>query len=223
MEFVFMFDWRKEEKENVDVEPDKMVEQQHKAEQMYENLQRSGDGENFKVEEEKTVMGQRRRFNVTGKNGEKTDVDITENAQVEVRGEQKEVQDAIERGEKISSVQPTQNTMSGVQQDVISRINSSNLSEAEKKLLREDVEKHNFADNQQTSEQYTQNVQETINAKENSKLGNGTKIKMSDKIMELRGLGNNDTKSKKSTNGQEISKTPQTMNFVRNMTSLRSY
>ena len=89
-----------------------MVEQQHKAEQMYENLQRSGDGENFKVEEEKTVMGQRRRFNVTGKNGEKTDVDITENAQIEVRGEQKEVKDAIERGEKISDVNPMQNGMS---------------------------------------------------------------------------------------------------------------
>ena len=50
-----MFDWQKEEKENTDVEPDKMVEQQHKAEQMYENLRRSGDGENFKVEEEKSV------------------------------------------------------------------------------------------------------------------------------------------------------------------------
>ena len=205
-----MLDWQKEEKENMDVESDIMVEQQHKAEQMYENLQRSGDGENFKVEEEKTVMGQRRRFNVTGKNGEKTDVDITENAQIEVRGEQKEVKDAIERGEKISDVNPMQNGMSGVQQDVILRINSSNLSETEKQQLREDVEKHNFADNQQTGEQYVQNMQESINNKENAKVGNvAAKMSMADKINDLRGLGKNNHSTRKSTEGRVNMAVPQ--------------
>ena len=219
-----MFDWQEEEKENADVEPDKMVEQQHKAEQMYENLRRSGDGENFKVEEEKSVMGQRRRFNVTDKNGAQTDVDITADAQIEIRGEQKEVRDAIERGEKISNVNPMQEGVSGAQQDVIARINSSNLSEAEKQQLREDVEKHNFASNHKSTEQYTQDVQSTINAKENARDGNATAAKMSvaDKIMELRGLGKNNSSTRKSVEGRANVAVPQ-MLATANVVSPRTY
>lgn len=206
-----MFDWQKDKKEDIDVEPDKMVEQQHKAEQIYENLRRSGDGENFKVEEEKSVMGQRRRFNITDRNGARTDVDITENAQIEVRGEQKEVLNAIESGEKISNVNSVQNGMSGVQQDMIVQINSSNLSEAEKQQLREDVEKHNFADAQKSTEQYTQDVRATINAKENANVATATKVQMStaDKIMELRGLGKDSGSMRKSDGGRANVVVPQ--------------
>lgn len=219
-----MFDWQKEEKENTDVEPDKMVEQQHKVEQMYENLRRSGDGENFKVEEKKTVISADKSFDVTGRNGEQTTVNITADAQIEIRGEQKEVRDAIERGEKISNVNPMQEGMSGVQQEAIARINSSNLSEAEKQQLREDVEKHNFASNQKSTEQYTQDVQETINAKENVKDGNTTAVKMStaDKIMELRGLGKNNNSTRKSSAGRANVSVPQ-MLATANIASSRPY
>lgn len=221
---VSMFDWQKKEKENTDVEPDKVVEQQHKADQMYENLRRSSDGDNFKVEEEKSVMGQRRRFNITDKNGAQTDVDITENAQIEVRGEQKEVRDAIERGEKISNVNPVQNGMSGIQQNLIAQINSSNLSEEEKQQLRENIEKHNFADTQKSTEQYTQDVQATINAKENAKVGSeaATKVSMANKVMELRGLGKNVGSIRKSSEGRTNMNVSQ-MLATANVSAPRSY
>ncbi len=199
-----MFDWQKDKKENLEVEPDKMVEQQQKAEKMYENLRRSGDGENFKVEEEKSVMGQRRRFNITDRNGAKTDVDITENAQVEVRGEQKEVRNVVERGEKISNVNPVQEGVSAIQQDVVMRINSSHLSDTEKQQLRDNVEKHNFADSQQSNEQYTQEVQSTINTKENEKINSVAKVNYVAKIMILRGLGKNNSTLRKSAGGRSV-------------------
>ena len=204
-----MFDWQKND--NTEVEPDKMAEQQRQAEQMYENLRRSGDGDNFKVEEDKSVVGQRRSFHITDKNGAQTDVAITENAQIEIRGEQKEVRDAIERGEKISNLNPTQESNSVVQQDVLARINSSNLSENEKQQMREDVEKHNFADNKQTSEQYTQKVQANINTKENAKLNDA------EKIQSLRGLGNK-SKSRKSGSNRIITNV-MTTNLVGNIPS----
>ena len=204
-----MFDWQKND--NTEVEPDKMVEQQRQAEQMYENLRRSGDGDNFKVEEDKSVVGQRRSFHITDKNGAQTDVAITENAQIEIRGEQKEVRNAIERGEKISNLNPTQESNSVVQQDVLARINSSNLSENEKQQMREDVEKHNFADNKQTSEQYSQEVQANINTKENAKLNNA------EKIQSLRGLGNK-SKSRKSGSNRIITNV-MTTNLVGNIPS----
>ena len=206
-----MFDWQKKNKENAEVNSDKMAEQQRQAEQMYDNLRRSGDGDNFKVEEDKSVVGQRRSFHITDKNGAQTDVAITENAQIEIRGEQKEVRNAIERGEKISNLNPTQESNSVVQQDVLARINSSNLSENEKQQMREDVEKHNFADNKQTSEQYSQEVQANINTKENAKLNDA------EKIQSLRGLGNK-SKSRKSGSNRIITNV-MTTNLVGNIPS----
>ena len=79
-----------------------LAEQRAAAERIQENLRYSSDGKNFKVEEEKSVMGDRRRFNVTDKHGASTQVDITGEGKVEVRGEQKELKDAIERGEALS-------------------------------------------------------------------------------------------------------------------------
>ena len=206
-----MFDWQKKNKEDAEVDSNKMAEQQRQAEQMYENLRRSGDGDNFKVEEDKSVVGQRRSFHITDKNGAQTDVAITENAQIEIRGEQKEVRDAIERGEKISNLNPTQESNSVVQQDVLARVNSSNLSENEKQQMREDVEKHNFADNKQTSEQYSQEVQANINTKENAKLNDA------EKIQSLRGLGNK-SKSRKSGSNRIITNV-MTTNLVGNIPS----
>ena len=210
-----MFDWQKDKKENLEVEPDKMVEQQQKAEQMYENLRRSSDGENFKVEEEKSVMGQRRRFNITDRNGAKTDVDITENAQVEVRGEQKEVRNVVERGEKISNVNPVQEGVSAIQQDVVMRINSSHLSDTEKQQLRDNVEKHNFADKQQSNEQYTQEIQSTINAKEDEKTNSAAKVNDVAKIMILRGLDSHNSTLQTSTRGRSVNQSLANMAYGR--------
>ena len=64
-----------------------LAEQRAAAERIQENLRYGSDGKNFKVEEEKSVMGDRRRFNVTDKHGASTQVDITGEGKVEVRGE----------------------------------------------------------------------------------------------------------------------------------------
>ena len=176
-----------------------LAEQRAAAERIQENLRYGSDGKNFKVEEEKSVMGDRRRFKVTDKHGASTQVDITGEGKVEVRGEQKELKDAIERGEKLTNLKTGADGMSKAQQETISQINASYLSEKEKQELREKVQSHNFAEETQKPEQFSQEVQQEINQQEskhdaqkvesdNREPGNNKPISMRMKLMSLRGL-----------------------------------
>ena len=176
-----------------------LAEQRAAAERIQENLRYSSDGKNFKVEEEKSVMGDRRRFNVTDKHGAATQVDITGDGKVEVRGEQKELKDAIERGEKLTDLKTGAEGMSKAQQETLSQINASYLSEKEKQELREKVQGHNFAEGTQKPEHFSQEVQQEINQQEskhdvqrgesaNREPSNDKPISMALKLMALRGL-----------------------------------
>ena len=149
-----------------------LTEQRAQAEHLQENLRRGGDGKEFKVEEEETVIGDYRRFNVTDKQGAKTEVDISGNGKVEVRGEQKELKNAIEHGERLSNPKTGADGMSNAQSDAINQINASNLSETEKQKLREKVRSHNFAEETQAAEQYTQEIRQEVNQQENSQGAN---------------------------------------------------
>ena len=176
-----------------------LAEQRAAAERIQENLRYGSDGKNFKVEEEKSVMGDRRRFNVTDKHGASTQVDITGEGKVEVRGEQKELKDAIERGEKLTNLKTGAEGMSKAQQETLSQINASYLSEKEKQELREKVQSHNFAEETQKPEQFSQEVQQEINSQESKhdkqvdesakqESNNDKPISMALKLMALRGL-----------------------------------
>ena len=62
--------------------------------------------------------------------------------------------------------------MSNAQSDAINQINASNLSEKEKQKLREKVLSHNFAEDTQAAEQYTQEIRQEVNQQENSQGAN---------------------------------------------------
>ena len=191
-----------------------LAEQRAAAERIQENLRYGSDGKNFKVEEEKSVMGDRRRFNVTDKHGASTQVDITGEGKVEVRGEQKELKDAIERGEKLTNLKTGAEGMSKAQQETLSQINASYLSEKEKQELREKVQSHNFAEETQKPEQFSQEVQQEINSQESKhdkqvdesakqESNNDKPISMALKLMALRGLA--DLSGDKPTTPKRIS------------------
>ena len=143
-------EWQKQIKE--------AEEQAAKTEQMRQNLQNSGDERNLKVEKEVPVFGDETQYKLTDNTGARTEIHIKDSGKVEARGEQTELADNVEKGEKVRPQSARPEAQSEVRRQAYQAIDASVLTEAEKTELKQRVDAYNFAEAKEKPEDMVENL-----------------------------------------------------------------
>lgn len=166
-------------------------EQAAKTEQMRRNLQNSGDEKNLKVEKEVPVFGDETKYKLTDNTGARTEVHIKDDGKIEARGEQTELVENIEKGEKIRPQNTSPDAQSDIRRQAYQAIDASFLSETEKAELKQRVERYNFAESKEKPEEMVDNLKTSVDQKEKQEKTEEKEQTPSQKIRQLRGLEEN--------------------------------
>lgn len=180
-------DWERQIKE--------AEEQAAKTEQIRQNLQNSSDEKNLKVEKEVPVFGDETQYKLTDNTGARTEVHIKDDGKIEARGEQTELVEHIEKGEKIRPQNAGLDAQSNIRQQAYQTIDTSFLNEAEKAELKQQIEKHNFAESKEKPEEMIEKLKTAVDQKEKQEKTEEKDRNPSDseKIQQLRGIEKNKT------------------------------
>ena len=169
-------EWQKQIKE--------AEEQAAKTEQMRQNLQNSGDERNLKVEKEVPVFGDETQYKLTDNTGARTEIHIKDSGKVEARGEQTELADNVEKGEKVRPQNARPEAQSEVRRQAYQAIDASVLTEAEKTELKQRVENYNFVEAKEKPEEMVESLKTAIGRQENKEQEDA------EKIQQYRGVSN---------------------------------
>lgn len=169
-------EWQKQIKE--------AEEQAAKTEQMRQNLQNSGDERNLRVEKEVPVFGDETQYKLTDNTGARTEIHIKDSGKVEARGEQTELADNVEKGEKVRSQSTRPEAQSEVRRQAYQAIDASVLTEAEKTELKQRVENYNFAEAKEKPEEMVESLKTAVGRQENKEQEDA------EKIQQYRGVSN---------------------------------
>ncbi|MBP3346439.1 MAG: hypothetical protein J6L86_05365 [Alphaproteobacteria bacterium] len=169
-------EWQKQIKE--------AEEQAAKTEQMRQNLQNSGDERNLKVEKEVPVFGDETQYKLTDNTGARTEIHIKDSGKVEARGEQTELADNVEKGEKVRPQSARPEAQSEVRRQAYQAIDASVLTEAEKTELKQRVENYNFAEAKEKPEEMVESLKTAVGRQENKEQEDA------EKIQQYRGVSN---------------------------------
>lgn len=175
-------EWQKQIKE--------AEEQAAKTEQMRQNLQNSGDERNLKVEKEVPVFGDETQYKLTDNTGARTEIHIKDSGKVEARGEQTELADNVEKGEKVQAQSARPETRSDIRQQAYQKIEASALTAEEKNELKQRVDNYNFAEAKEKPEEMVENMKTAVEQKEKQPEENSQNKTDAERIQSLRGLGN---------------------------------
>lgn len=155
-----------------------------KIEQMRQNLQNSGDERNLRVEKEVPVFGDETQYKLTDNTGARTEIHIKDSGKVEARGEQTELADNVEKGEKVQPKNARPEAQSEVRRQAYQAIDASVLTEAEKAELKQRVENYNFAEAKEKPEEMVESLKTAVGRQENKEQENA------EKIQQYRGVSN---------------------------------
>ncbi len=160
-----------------------------KVEQMRKMLHGSGDGQNFKVEKEVPVFGDETQYKITDNTGARTEIHIKDNGKVEARGEQTELVEHVEKGEKIQPQSIRSVSQSKIKQQAYQTIDASILTADEKSELKQRIEKHNFVKSKEKPEETVENLKTAVERKEKQENTKETVHEQSEaeKLLHLRG------------------------------------
>ncbi len=168
-----------------------------KIEQMRQNLQNSGDERNLRVEKEVPVFGDETQYKLTDNTGARTEIHIKDSGKIEARGEQTELADNVEKGEKVQPKSAHPEAQSEVRQQAYQAIDASVLTEAEKAELRQRVDNYNFAEAKEKPEDMVESLKTTVGRQENKEQDDA------EKIQQYRGVSN----KKKQTSSESPART----------------
>ncbi len=146
---------------------EKSSEKQEKEKDIKALLESKSGREGIRIEKEQATVGNVNDYTITNTNGAQTNVKVNnETNAVEVKGEEKNaVQSSLEGNGDFNK--KTNNDLSKIQQEAISAINSSDLSQEEKAKAISEVSSHNFSkDEKKTAGQYLQEVKAKLQEKE---------------------------------------------------------
>lgn len=155
-----------------------------KIEQMRQNLQNSGDERNLRVEKEVPVFGDETQYKLTDNTGARTEIHIKDSGKIEARGEQTELADNVEKGEKVQPKSARPEAQSEVRRQAYQAIDASVLTEAEKAELRQRVDNYNFAEAKEKPEDMVESLKTTVGRQENKEQDDA------EKIQQYRGVSN---------------------------------
>ena len=173
-------EWQKQIKE--------AEEQAAKTEQMRQNLQNSGDERNLKVEKEVPVFGDETQYKLTDNTGARTEIHIKDSGKVEARGEQTELADNVEKGEKVRPQSARPEAQSNIRQQAYQTIDASALTAEEKNELKQRVDAYNFAEAKEKPEDMVENIKNTVEQKEKQPEEKNHNKSETERIQKLRGL-----------------------------------
>ena len=187
----------------------KIQENEHKVENMRQSLMSSRNSDGILVEKEATFFGDETKFRVVDNTGAKTEVKIKDDGNLLVKGERKDFASYIEKGEKL----PTQSAYAGSQtknrQLAYQKIDESILSAEEKMLLKEKVEKTNFAEQGSSPEKKLENLTQAISEQSKQKTSKAENLAKVQKIKEHRGIEESQTQKRTPPAARTQTKTSQ--------------
>lgn len=180
----------------------KAEEQFAKTQRMRQNLQDSSDERNLKVEQEVSAFGDETLYKLTDNAGARTEIHIKDNGRIEVRGEQTELAEDVEKGKKVQPKTAQPETQSEIKQQAYQCIDTAILSAEEKAELKLKINRYNFAEAKEKPEDMIDNLKTSVEQKENLSQPEENKQKeqisetllpqtLAGKIHQLRGIDNN--------------------------------
>ena len=117
------------------------------------------------------------------------EIHIKDNGKVEARGEQTELVEHVEKGEKIQPQSIRSVSQSKIKQQAYQTIDASILTPDEKSELKQRIEKHNFVKSKEKPEETVENLKTAVERKEKQENTKETVHEQSEaeKLLHLRG------------------------------------
>ena len=112
------------------------------------------------------VFGDETQYKLTDNTGARTEIHIKDSGKVEARGEQTELADNVEKGEKVRPQSARPEAQSNIRQQAYQTIDASALTAEEKNELKQRVDAYNFAEAKEKPEDMVENIKNTVEQKE---------------------------------------------------------